>query len=297
MRTASPSLSILILCAPLQAAEPLPAVGDEAFRVMARQFDYDESPLDALADRLRETEGGRVEKVVFTGHRQARVPAYLELPLLAEPPYPCVVLVHGLSRSKEYWWTYGNTTEGKHKNRLVAAGFAVLGLDLPLHGERLGENDFQNPWNLVEEERTARLRDLFVASVVDQRRALDYLATRADIDTGRVGLVGYELGATVAFCLAAVEPRLRAFVACVPPTVRDPLSVRATQNYAGHIGHSPFLLLMASQSRTSTEADAEGLQALFDSPAKELKVYHSDDRLPIWYVGDSVAWFTDHLSP
>jgi hypothetical protein len=31
------------------------------------------------------------------------------------------------------------------------------------------------------------------------------------------------------------------------------------------------------------------------SPA-ELKVYTSDDRLPIWYMGDAVGWFVTHLA-
>jgi hypothetical protein len=53
-------------------------------------------------------------------------------------------------------------------------------------------------------------------------------------------------------------------------------------------------MLMAANSRTSSPADAEQLHALLAAPA-ELKVYTSDDRLPIWYVGDAISWFVTHV--
>ena len=80
-----------------------------------------------------------------------------------------------------------------------------------------------------------RFRELFADGVVDLRRALDYLATRADVDTSRVGLLGYELGGNVAFCLMAVEPRLRAAIACVTPAVDDGPALLAPQNYAPRV--------------------------------------------------------------
>ena len=81
----------------------------------------------------------------------------------------------------------------------------------------------------------------------------------------------------------------------LPPTVRDVLSVRATQNYAPHIT-SPFLMLMAANSHTSSQAESEELRAWLAASPAELKVYTSDDRLPIWYMGDAVGWFVTHLA-
>ena len=279
------------------SAQDLEPLGDEAFQLLQTLFEYDAVPLDARADEVRQTTHGRLYKVVFSGDGQHRVPAYLELPLLTEAPHPCILLIHGMTRSKDYWWTFGNTTDGKHKDRLVAEGFAVLALDLPLHGERLSENDYQDPWSLVTDARQRRLRELFVQAVIEHRRALDYLATRPDIDSRRVGVLGYEFGANLAFALTAMESRVGTAVACVPPTERDKLSLWATQNYAPRLGDRPFLLLMASKSQTGTPADGEHLRALMAAPAQALKVYHSDERLPIWYVNDAVHWFVEHLTP
>ncbi|MEE2830862.1 MAG: alpha/beta fold hydrolase [Candidatus Latescibacterota bacterium] len=285
----------LLTAAAARSQEPLRPVGDEAYAVMARWFDYGPTPSALRSDELRDAANGRLYKIVFNGIGARRVPAYLELPLHGEAPYPCVMLVHGMSRSKELWWSFGTTTEGKHKDRLVGEGFAVIGLDLPMHGERAAENDFVNPATLLQIGAESRLRDLFTESVVEHRRAIDALWTRADIDTSRIGVLGYEFGAAVAFALAALEPRVQATVACVPPTVRDVLSVRATQNYAPHIT-SPFLMLMAANSHTSSQAESEELRALLAASPAELKVYTSDDRLPIWYMGDAVGWFVTHLA-
>ena len=279
---------------PAWSQTPMQPLGDEAFAVMSRWFEYTSTTAAARADELRDTAHGRVYKLVFDGVGSQKVPAHLELPLLGEAPYPCVILIHGMSRSKEFWWSFGTTTEGKHKDRLMAEGYAVLGLDLPMHGERAAENDYVDPATLLQAKDDSGLRDLFTESVVEHRRAIDVLWARADIDSSRIGVLGYGLGATVAFALAAIEPRVQATVACVPPTVRDGLSVRATQNYAPHIQH-PFLLLMAANSRHSTPEDAEQLRNLLPATSAELKVYTSDDRLPIWYVGDAVGWFMSHL--
>jgi dienelactone hydrolase len=284
----------LLLLTPAWSQPALTPVGDETFAAMERWFDYVPGIPETRSHELRTTERGRVEKLVFRSAGARPVPALLELPLEAQAPYPCIILIHGISRSKAYWWSFGTTTEGKHKDRLLAEGFAVLGLDLPLHGERAAENDYVEPSSLFADGSESPLRDLFTDSVVEHRRAVDVLWERTDIDSTRIGVLGYGFGASVAFALAAVEPRIQATVACVPPTVRDPLSMRATQNYAPRV-RSPLLMLMAANSRTSSPADAEQLHALLATTQAELKVYTSDDRLPIWYVGDAISWFLTHL--
>jgi dienelactone hydrolase len=294
----SVTLSWALLCGlaavPVRAEQALEPVGDEAYAVMARSFEYEPAPPMPRFDELREAANGRVRKIVFTGVGTRRVPGYLELPLDGTAPYPCVILIHGMSRSKEFWWSFGTTTEGKHKDRLVGQGYAVLGLDLPSHGERAAENDYLNPAVLLQAGAASRLHDLFTDSVVEHRRAIDALLTRTDIDSSRIGVLGYEFGGVVAFALAAVEPRVRVSVACVPPTVHDRLSVLATQNHAPRI-RTPFLMLMGANSPSSTQAEAEQLHGLLAASPAELKVYTSDDRLPIWYVGEAVGWFATHL--
>jgi len=44
-----------------------------------------------------------------------------------------------------------------------------------------------------------RLRDMVVQSTLEYRRALDYLETRKEIDSERIGAIGYSLGSVVTF--------------------------------------------------------------------------------------------------
>jgi dienelactone hydrolase len=289
------SLATATLLAVTAGAEPIPALGDEAWQVRLRQFAHEPTPAALRVDELRSTPNGTLHKLVLTGARGRRVPGYVELPLHAEPPVPVVVVLHDLSRGKEHFWSFGQTTEGKLKDRLVGAGTAVVGLDLPLHGERAAENDFLDPAQLVRDDNLPRLRDLFVDAVIDHLRLIAVLGARADIDSTRIGLLGYGAGANVALAVAAVGGGDSPVVACVPHTVRDPFSVWSAPTYGARL-RSPVLLLMAANSRTGSPQDGEQLRALLGSADVEYKVYTSDDRLPIWYVADTVTWLDARLA-
>jgi hypothetical protein len=66
---------------------------------------------------------------------------------------------------------------------LLSAGIAVLALDAQYHGERAANNDYLSLREMYfEKEWFARYRDMVVESTRDYLRALDYLATRPEID-------------------------------------------------------------------------------------------------------------------
>ena len=54
---------------------------------------------------------------------------------------------------------------GTHRDRLVSEGMAVFAMDMPLHGDRLAENEFENPRNLIEKELRQRYRELFIQAI------------------------------------------------------------------------------------------------------------------------------------
>jgi hypothetical protein len=64
------------------------------------------------------------------------------------------------------------------------------------------------------EENTFRLmlwrgQVLFGMMIFDEFRALDYLASRSEVDGRRLGVLGMSMGATKAWWLAALDPRLK----------------------------------------------------------------------------------------
>jgi len=95
-------------------------------------------------------------------------------------PAPAVVLIHMMKRSRRDWDTFAS--------RLAAEGVGALAVDLRGHGDSSGgvASDDLGP---------------MVGDVTAARR---YLATRPDVQPGRIGFAGASLGANLAV-LAAVD--------------------------------------------------------------------------------------------
>ena len=102
---------------------------------------------------------------------------------------------------------------------LAKRGYVVLGVDAYCFGERNG----QGPGGLAEKggagEMTASKfnlwagRSLWGMILRDDLMALDYLASRKEVDAARIGVTGISMGATRTWWLAALDERLRAGVA------------------------------------------------------------------------------------
>ena len=157
------------------------------------------APLDARVVSRDEALGFRREKVVFSGARGNRVPAYLSLPRVAGSA-PLVLLQHAGAFSKEAWWSSDGFHNGEAlTRRLLDAGFAVAALDACGHGERSGQVDYvpiRTMWS--EQKRWPAIRDMWVQTTVDHRRLLQYLQERPEVNAARVGTIGLSMGGVTA---------------------------------------------------------------------------------------------------
>jgi dienelactone hydrolase len=106
-------------------------------------------------------------------------------------PAPAVLLVHMLSRSHHEW---DSTAQA-----LSAAGFAVLALDLRGHGGSSGS-----------------FADGLASMQQDVQAALDWLKARPDVLSGKIGIAGASLGASLAVIAAASDGAVRS-VALLSP--------------------------------------------------------------------------------
>jgi pimeloyl-ACP methyl ester carboxylesterase len=278
------------------------AIGEESFKVLAAFYDYDpEIPLEARVVDLQETATSVRRRVVFRSARGFLVPGYLELPKVGEPPYPCVLLLHGWSGSKDNWWEDGNyISGGEARKALLAKGYAVFALDAQGHGDRIAENDYQvvnlyNEPGAPPRKNYFTLREVIVQTVVDCRRAVDYLATRSDIDIGRTGVFGYSLGGFETLALTAIEPRVKASVACAVPISFSEDVVLTAANYARGVRNRALCLLMGKRDGVNGEARARELYRLVEGPSTRLVLYDSGHQFPVEYVGDAAAFIAEHL--
>jgi pimeloyl-ACP methyl ester carboxylesterase len=111
-------------------------------------------------------------------------------------PAPAVVLVHMLNRSRRDWEALAQ--------RLASAGIGALAVDLRGHGESGG--------HVAHGEQAD-----YSAMVNDVQAAWRYLAHRADVQPGRVGVLGASLGANLAV-LAVLADAPAASLALLSPS-------------------------------------------------------------------------------
>jgi dienelactone hydrolase len=282
----------------MQSASRMP-IGDEAFRAVLSFFDYDRTvPLEArILARSEEPEYVR-EKIVFTGGRGDRVPAYLAVPKTETPPYPVVLQLHAGASSKEAWWESDSFERGQHLTRaLLASGIAVVCLDAQFHGERSANNDYLSLREMYfEKQWHVRYRDLLVESSRDWLRSLDYLATRPEIDLRGVAAIGHSMGGLIAIYLTALDPRIRTLVACVGALSEKWLLPLDPINFAARI-RDKNVLMMAG--RSDPLISIEATEQVFGAIAcnnKQLVTYDSEHRLPDAYIDRAASWLQTGLS-
>jgi len=145
-------------------------------------------------------------------------------------------------------------------------------------------------------------RDMLLAWPKDVGRALDYLETRPDIDSRRVGYYGLSLGAAFGPVVAAVEPRLRALVLVGDGLDNEEIAPEVDQfNYAPHV-RAPVLMINGSHDFLfPPETSQEPLFRLFTMPDDQKRHYvfeggHVPPRMQE-VARETLDWLDRHLGP
>lgn len=179
--------------------KPVDAATFRAFRVF---YDYDKQlPLDIQVREEKQvpvSENAPAHRQItlsFMNNRDERVPAILWIPAEGRGPFPCSFFLHGLGGNK--------TAATPFALELVKQGYATMALDAAYHGERAPGKQSMYGTTFF------RLRDGYMQTVVDYRRALDYLETRSDIDAKRITLIGVSMGALMGSVLGGVDSRIK----------------------------------------------------------------------------------------
>lgn len=288
-------LSRLILPLALAAtARAQGTSGPDSFDVLASLFSYDvATPLNARSIQRLDSAAFVREKIVFDGWRGSRVPALLATPKDGAARHPLVVLVDGLGGWKERWWQGTSWNRGRILiDSLLAAGFAVAMADAPASGERTFENDFVTAESFVRD--MPRWRDMGIQTAIEQRRLIDYMVARPDIDSTRIGMLGLSHGGMMTFALAAVDGRVRAAVAGLTPMQRIP-DVLMPQGYAAHV-RIPFLVMAGTSDAWYARGQVEDTYRMIGAADKRLIWYEVGHRVPEEYAGEATRWFRRVLS-
>lgn len=289
-------LSVLMVLFSLSvfAQEPEP-MGDQAWKVLQEFFEYDKTiPLDEKEVLKQEFLSCTRYKVVFTSIRNKRVPAYLAIPKTGNAPYPLILGCHGGYGSKDNFWEV--LIKHNFLDPIFRAGYALFILDAVYHGDRIGENDYDNLHKILGEGLKYTFSDLIINTAIDYRRALDYLATRADIDMEKIGVFGHSMGGIMSFLLTGIDDRIKVAVPCVgPPTYFTMSYPTYLVHYAARFHDQPTLMLMGKNDPTYTVDSAEHLFKNISSKTKEIIWFESGHSLPPEWSIEAVKWFKTYL--
>jgi dienelactone hydrolase len=248
-----------------------------------------------------ETDGLLAENISFASQAGERVPTLLMKRQKGGPRRPAVIVLHG---------TGGSKAEMRSRLReLAAVGFVAVAIDGRYHGERAtptpgGMSPYQAA--IVRAYRTGRERPFLYDTVWDVMRLVDYLETRNDVDSARIGLTGVSKGGMETYLAAAVDPRIAVAVPLIGVqsfrwglehgawdsrawTLREAIDVAAKDSRES-VG-VPFM-------RTFYDRVAPGLYGEFDGPAmlpliapRPLLIINgdSDPRTPVGGVRQCMA--------
>jgi len=217
------------------------------------------SPLKVRTVKVDRKEGYRIEKFIFDNGVDSQVPGYIAIPEGRPGRLPAILTMHGHGSSKENMFGYEPTSQNVAE-MLARRGYVVLGIDNYFNGERKGAG----PAGEVEvmargsdqEMSLFKLnlwlgRTLWGMMLRDEQIALDYLASRPEVDPNRIGVQGMSMGSTRAWWLAAIDDRIKAVVGVACFTrYEDLVATSATR--------SRHLLLCAWDPETFRQRRSDG---------------------------------------
>ena len=153
-----------------------------------------------------------LEKLVLDLNGIECVPAYFVKPKDCEQRMPCILYNH--AHGGDYKLGKDELLVGRdalqeppYARALTSNGYVALCIDTWCFGERRGRTESE-----VFKEMLWKGQVLWGMIVYDSLRALDYLLSRSDVDTQRIGTMGISMGSTMAWWTAALDTRIKVSV-------------------------------------------------------------------------------------
>jgi len=171
-------------------------------------------------------EGYRVESLTYEVEPGDRVPALLLVPdgIDAANPAPAVAIWHQHNGQ----WDLGKSEPGGLAGNpmhhtgvaLVKEGYVVLCPDALCFEERQSEHLSGGSYERFEFLRyVVSGKCMAWKNILDMRRAIDYLCSRPEVQSDRLGCYGHSMGSTHTWLVGPWEPRLSCLVGnCCLPT-------------------------------------------------------------------------------
>ena len=165
--------------------------------------------ISVKVESITQKDGYILEKLLLDLNGREPVPAYFVKPLHGGSQTPCVLYNH--SHGGNYLLGKDELLEGReylqdppYAQVLTGMGYSALCIDTWCFGERHVLSELE-----VFKEMLWKGEVLWGMMVYDSLRALDYICSRPDVDTKRIGTLGMSMGSTMAWWIAALDKRIK----------------------------------------------------------------------------------------
>jgi dienelactone hydrolase len=199
-----------------QVSYPPPAAVRSAF---LKLLDRPKVAADAKIEEVRAYAPGWVlEHLSIAIEKKAdgtieRVPMLILRPQISGKTLPAVIVLHGT----------GGNMQGQlgFMKELAARGIIGVAIDARYHGERSGGAKGATAYNeaIVRAWKTkpgaAMEHPFYYDTCWDLWRVVDYLESRANIDTKNLGMIGFSMGGIQTWLAASVDERIKAAVPAI----------------------------------------------------------------------------------
>jgi eukaryotic-like serine/threonine-protein kinase len=266
---------------------------DASFNQWLKAYRYEKTPLDAQVVEVKETNEWRREKITFNGADNERAIAYLYLPKNFPKPFQVIHIVPG-----------GDVESGLRslpasiEDRLapfIKSGRAVFAVVLKGYIERLRPEGYERP-----DTNVAEYGELIVNRITDERKGLDYLVSRDDVDARRIAFYGPSSGARIGLILAAVEDRYASVLLVGAGVLAGDMQTIADANpinFAPHIRASKLMLHGRYDEDAPLKTRGEPLFKLLREP-KRIVLYDGGHIPPFeFFVTTTNTWLDETLGP
>jgi eukaryotic-like serine/threonine-protein kinase len=266
-------------------------VPDETLNGYMRLFDYDRTPLNVRLERSDSTAELIRELVSFdAAYGSERMAAWVYRPRKGRPPFQTVLFFPG-----------SGAVVQENSDQMSTSIFDFLVRDgrIVVHPILKGTFERQIPGlRQSDPNETQAYLENVVAWVKDVRRTTDYLASRADVDTARLGYFGHSWGGRLASITLSVDSRFKAAALLVAgynarrakPEVDD-------FNYTSRV-RIPVLMMNGRYDVITPNA-----RVMFErlgTPAKDKHFFIADGGHyvpPPDMIRETLAWFDRYLGP
>jgi eukaryotic-like serine/threonine-protein kinase len=270
------------------------SVSSQLFQVYKSLYSYDKTPLNPVVESIQETENCKQEKITFSAaYGSERIIAYLFLPKKASPPFQTLVHFPGANAVRTR--SSSNSPYLDDFDFIIKSGRAVM---FPVYKATFERGD-----GLIRTypNSTSSYRDHVIAWSKDLGRSIDYLETRPDIDSDKLGYEGYSWGAAMGSLLPAVEHRLKVLVLVSAGFyLQKPLPEADQLNFAPQVKAPVLMLNGRFDFIFPTGSSQEPMFRLLGTPKEHKRrvLYDTGHDIPRnALIKETLDWLDRYLGP